>query len=294
MTTYSMTGFATASEEGGDATVTVDVKSVNAKGLDVKVRIPSEFDGLDLEIKKQVSGILKRGSVMVSVRIEKEQAQGPSVDAVALERLLVSIKENSSLSGLTPPTVDGLLAVRGIVTEAGAARFDTDIDELRACIKTALDVALDALLESRKTEGQAIAKVLLRQLDELEDFRLKALDAVGPRESAIQSRYQSSLTKIQSLKTPVSEDRLAQELALLAVKLDVTEEIDRLEAHIAEARNLLGKSEAVGRRLDFLCQELNREANTLCSKASDVSVTRIGLDMKALIDQFREQIQNIE
>jgi len=296
-TLYSMTGFASGVRVVGDMTLSMDIKSVNGKGLDIRIRVPSELDGLDLIIKKQISAMLERGSITVSMGLECESAGALVVDEQALRSLIGALAPfdiDVEAGRIKPASLDGLLQVRGVVKAQDLSISVVQRENLQAALLDLTTDTIDKLKLARAKEGGEIANALKHQVGQLADLAAGARLAVGPRGEAIQQRYDAALQRLSGVATEVEPERLAQELALIAVKLDITEELDRLDVHLIEAKNLLESGEPVGRKLDFLCQELHREANTLCSKAHGTALTRYGLDMKLLIDQFREQVQNIE
>jgi len=291
----SMTGFGRHSDTSGVFSWAWELKSVNGKSLDVKYRIPSLLSGFDQKAKKLISSNIGRGSVFVS--LDLKQDKGADELIVHRDRLKTLAKvagEMGYLPGLAPARVDGLLNCPGIV-EITAQRIDDGARaDLEERLLASLKMALDALVAARTSEGARMAAVLDDEMDHIADLVAGAANCAGARLEAIKERLKNNIDSLLDGETGVSEDRLAQEVAILAVKADIREEIDRLEAHIEDAKTLLKSDKLVGRRLDFLCQEFNREANTLCSKSQDKDLTRIGLDLKTTIDQFREQIQNIE
>lgn len=300
----SMTGFARA--EGADpirsgATYMWEVRSVNGKGLDTRWRIPPGFEGLEIAVREAVGKRLKRGNVSVTLTVSSDSEQTSyRVNETLLDQIVEAARhwqvKTGDIAGVKPPRLDGLLALRGVVEPVGESELDTEAREKRdAALIAILDVALVKLVEARAAEGARMETILTSHLDTIANLVEQAAATAALRPEAVKARLKEQVAALLEAQTQISEDRLAQELALLAVKSDVREELDRLRAHIAQARELIDEDKGpVGRRLDFLCQEFNREANTLCSKAQDVALTRIGLDLKAVIDQFREQVQNIE
>lgn len=290
----SMTGFARIDGSvplpEGRFDWVLEVRSVNGKGLDLRCRLPGGYDRLEPAARAAAQSRIKRGSLSLSFSYSRGGgAQQMQINRDLLDRLLALAKEY----GEPQPRLDALLAVRGVVEPVegdGGAEKET--------VAPALDAALPELFArldaARREEGARIAAVLTDQLDRMAALTAEAAAHPATGTEALKARLRAQLALLLDSADGLPEDKLAQEAALLAVKLDVREEIDRLTAHIAQARDLLAAGGAVGRRLDFLCQEFNREANTLCSKAADLAVTRIGLELKTVIDQFREQIQNIE
>jgi uncharacterized protein (TIGR00255 family) len=289
----SMTGFARATGEADGRSWNWEVKSVNGKGLDVRCRLPSGSDALEVAVRASAMERLKRGNVSVSLSVRREQAQG---QYRVNEELLRHLLETAMAVDTTyQPHVDVLLNVKGVVETADEADEDEDQRKSReAKMLVDLGIALDALAKMRAEEGRRLGIVLSQQITEVERLTAAASDLAETQPAAIRARLMASLADLLGAAPALPEDRLIQEVALLATKADVREELDRLRAHISAARQLIGDGNVVGRKLDFLCQEFTREANTLCSKAQDVDMTRIGIELKTVIEQFREQVQNIE
>jgi len=296
MALVSMTGFAEAQGASDGARWRWEAKSVNGRGLDLRLRTPPGFDGIEPAARMLATERFKRGSIQASLTLEgPEGARGLRVDAVALASAVRIAKEIATETGLPPARIDGLLALKGvIVQDEGALGDPAERARRDAAILETLASAFDALTRARKTEGAKLASVLNAQMNEIERLTADAASLAASQPAALRDRLAAQLKEVLESNEEVAEDRLAQEVALLALRADVREELDRLRAHIEEARALLASGDAVGRKLDFLAQEFNREANTLCSKSSDVALTRTGLALKAVIDQFREQAQNVE
>ncbi|WP_262691738.1 YicC/YloC family endoribonuclease [Kordiimonas aestuarii] len=291
----SMTGFARGAGEGAGFRWNWEIKSVNNKGLEVRCKLPAFLDGFDLQIKKIVTAALARGSVFINVSVTRDGDEAVfEINEERLKALIEVAAKYGGHGGIAQASIDGLLSIKGVADIAVREMGDEERDSLEAALEASLGALLADLKRARDGEGARMADVLKSQLDAIEELSNAARDAAGDRVQAMQSRFLSQLTRLQNADKPVSDERLAQEVAIIAVKADVQEELDRLDSHVAEARKLLASDKPVGRRLDFLCQEFNREANTLCSKSGDSALTKIGLDLKALIDQFREQVQNIE
>lgn len=290
-----MTGFARADGEYADWQWSWETKSVNNKALDVRVRMPSGHDRLELPSRQAASKRFKRGSVNMVLNLTHasagEDKNKYEVNENLLNQLLAAAKEHSN-TGVQ--NIETLLTIRGVVDKVDEAESETDQAQRHASILKCLDEALDALLLNRQLEGQKLHSILTAQLDEIEDCVRNAASAESLRPELRKQRLQIQLREVLEAEPPVTEDRLAQELAILLIKGDITEELDRLKAHVSSACDLLNEGGAIGRRLDFLCQELNREANTVCSKSNDNTLTKHGLELKVLIEQFREQVQNVE
>lgn len=291
----SMTGYARAQGGVPGISFSVEIKTVNARGLDVRMRMTPGYDALEGEIRRRISKALARGSVTVNLNVDREGEGGRVVvNRQALDAVLEAIKEIGVLTNSPRPTPDGILGLKGVL-EQHDAPLDADAEErLQGAIYDAVDSALVELRASRRAEGVHLGDILNAQVNEI--ARLRDLAAVHPGQSrdAALARLKEQIADLLAANGGLNEDRLAQEALLLATKADIREELDRLAAHVASARALLGEGGPVGRKLDFLSQEFNREANTLCSKSNAVDLTAIGLDLKAVIDQFREQVQNLE
>lgn len=291
MAISSMTGFARATGQDHGYRWAWSLKSVNGRGLDVRCRVPPEVDGLDVEARKRIASRFQRGSVSGVLELATDEAtEQLVVNQGALEQLVEAVQKLGDRPGIEPARLDGLLAVRGVVASAQEAELR---ETLGPQLLKSLEAALDGLVQARAEEGESLVSVLNALLDTIDDLRGQAVANQTTRLDFIRDRLAGQMAELLG-DTMLPEERLAQEVALLAVKADVREELDRLQTHVESARALVGSGEAVGRRLDFLAQELNREANTLSAKAADISLKNIGLELKAAIDQFREQIQNIE
>ncbi len=292
-----MTGFARADGARAGQSWTWEVKSVNGRGLELRFRLPPGLDAIELPARVLVGERLKRGSVTVALRLDT----GPAVTGYRLNQALLKqlgdiVREAEGVVESAPPRLDGLLALRGVL-EPEEVRFDeAERAQQEAAMLVDLANALDRLREGRAAEGARITGMLNALLHDITALIAAAEETAAVRLDSRQARLSQGLAELLEQRPPLSEDRLAQELALLAVKADVREELDRLKAHVAQAHELIAKGDAngAGRRLDFLAQEFNREANTLCSKSGDVALTRIGLDLKLAIDRLREQVQNVE
>lgn len=299
MTVKSMTGY--ASRDGTlhlDAVSyrwTWDIRSVNGKSLDMRLRAPSFLVELEQQARKLLQRKLARGNIQASLQLDASRdGDGLAVNETALQAALALARKLSAEHGLPPLSADGLLALPGVID---AHVRDDRPEEQAALLDAALadfGKALDALVLSRAKEGEALAGILEKTVDEIGALAAAARDAPERGAAAIRAKLAVQVKTLVEGDHGFSEERLHQEALLMAAKADIKEEIDRLEAHVIAARDLLRMPEPVGRRLDFLAQEFNREANTLCSKANDIAITNIGLALKAAIEQFREQVQNVE
>ncbi len=291
----SMTGYARASGESAGVGFSVEIKSVNGRGLDLRMRIQPGYDGLEPELRRRLGKVLTRGSVSLGISVERTAEAGDViVNEQALATVMEAVRRISSEIGTPLPSADGILAIKGVIEQRETAPDDDARADLEAAILGAADRAIDELVETRRREGAELAAVLAGRLDEIERLTASAEAHPSRTRDAVLARLSEQVGQVQEVAAGLSEERLMQEALLLWTKNDIREELDRLAAHIIAARALIAGGGAVGRKLDFLSQEFNREANTLCSKSNAVELTAIGLDLKAVIDQFREQIQNIE
>jgi len=292
----SMTGFARAQGQYGATVWTWELKSVNARGLDVRAKLPSGHESLDGPVREAATKILKRGNVSVSLSVNRSGEQ-PTIK-VNEQLLLELARRMNTLQHRFPefsaPRLDTLFSVKGVVEVVEEDEDDEARDKRFSRMLVSLGHALAGLIEMRNIEGARLLGVLNGQLDDIARLTKAAEGTATARPEAMRERLKTMVETLLQASPALSEERLTQEVALLVGKADVREELDRLNAHVGAARDMLTGDGSVGRKLDFLCQELNREANTLCSKSSDVELTRIGLDLKAVIEQFREQVQNIE
>ncbi len=291
----SMTGYARTVGSSGRVGFAIEVKSVNARGLDIRMRLAPGLDAIETEIRRRLGQALSRGSITVSISTDRQDATGAvTVNAEALETVLAAMDALSRRIDARRPSLDGILGLRGVLEQRELALGPEDEEHLHAAILAGLDIALADLVRARQQEGARLVPVLAARIEEIAALRDRAEAHPSRDREAVLGRLRQQLAELSGATVAVSEDRLVQEALLLATKADIREELDRLSAHIAAARQLLNAGGPVGRKLDFLSQEFNREANTLCSKSSAVDLTAIGLDLKAAIDQFREQVQNIE
>jgi uncharacterized protein (TIGR00255 family) len=290
-----MTGFARAEGEESGLAWAWEVKSVNGKGLDLRLRLPPGYDHLELPLRNLAAARLKRGNVSVSLALEKRAAgAGLRINRAVLEQVVTLLRALETEIDAAPPRLDGLLAIRGVLETADEAETPELRERRDAALLGSGERALDQLVATRAAEGARLGDVLARRLDEIATLVHEAETSAAAQPAALKARLRELVAALLDTGAALPEERLAQEAALLVGRADVREELDRLEAHIAAARDLLAEGAAVGRRLDFLCQEFNREANTLCSKSTDLTLTRIGLALKSSIEQLREQVQNVE
>ncbi|MFK7940844.1 MAG: YicC/YloC family endoribonuclease [Roseovarius sp.] len=293
----SMTGYASAQGTAHGFSWSWELRAVNGKGLDLRLRVPDWIDGLEAQLRKDLSAALSRGNVSLSLKIQSdEQASGMVLNQSQLSlvlQALADVEQQAMDQGLSlaPANAAHILGLRGVLDHASA---ETDTAQLNKTLIADFAPVLASFCDMRATEGAALATVLLGQLDQIEVLTTQAADMARARAPDVAAHLKATLAKVMDAADGADEARVAQELALLAVKADVTEEIDRLHAHITAARDLVAKGSPIGRKLDFLSQEFNREANTLCSKAQNTGLTTLGIELKTLIDQMREQVQNVE
>jgi len=290
-----MTGFARAQGAQGAWRWHWEVRSVNARGLDLRVRLPEGFEALEQPVRVLAAERVTRGSMTAALTVDAGPARGVvRVNEEALGQVLAILNSLEGRVRAEPPRLDGVLALRGVLEVQQQELSEAELAARDAAILSSFTQAVDALQKSRCEEGERLGAFMRAQIATLADLHGQASTAMTAQPAQLQARLKASLAMLEGNQTTVTLDRVAQEVAMLLVKADIREELDRLKSHIAQANELLAARGAQGRRLDFLAQELNREANTLCSKSSDVQLTRIGLEMKATIDQFREQVQNVE
>lgn len=295
MALQSMTGFARSQGSFAETGWIWELRAVNGKALDVRFRLPAGMEAIEARLREALSARILRGNVQVSLQMEEGGASVlPVLNEEALAAAEQIVARVSEKTGLPSAGMDTLLAIRGVVEYREAPADSVTADARSEALLESFAEAAEALEIARLQEGAAIAEVLAGQIDEIE--RLTLAVASDPSRSAenIRERLAAQLARLMESANSLDEQRLHQEAALLATKADLQEEIDRLTAHIASARVLLAEGGAVGRKLDFLCQEFNRECNTICSKSNAVAVTGFGLEMKVVIDRFREQVQNIQ
>jgi uncharacterized protein (TIGR00255 family) len=282
----SMTGFARVA---GDAWQW-EAKSVNGKTLDVKTRLPAGFESLEADVRAKAAARFKRGNLQVALAVPDAKASAVQVNEALLDQLVAMSSALSKKLKRPAPTIGELMGLRGVIEVSETPPAAADL----APVLAGLDAALESLGHARAAEGAALEKILAANIAEIERLTGDARDNPSRLADAVRARLESQLAKLLDHSTGLDPQRLHQEAMLLFVRSDIQEELDRLAAHIASARALIKEGGAVGRKLDFLAQEFKREANTLCSKAADASLTSTGLALKAVIDQFREQVQNIE
>ncbi|MGQ0683212.1 YicC/YloC family endoribonuclease [Bradyrhizobium sp.] len=295
MALSSMTGFARSHGASGPYTFEWELKSVNAKGFDLRLRLPPGWDEIEAPAKKRAGELLVRGTVYANLNVKRTNA----VAQVRINEdvLAAVVKVAGQVAGkidAVAPSVDGLLAIKGVIEVIEPEGNEEEDKAARAAAMAAFEQALTELVEMRRREGAALGQVLGARVDEIEQLAKRAEAAPGRKPEAIRARLAEQVAALLEASDRFDQDRLAQEALLIATKADIREELDRIASHVAQARDILGKGGPVGRRLDFLAQEFNREVNTCCSKSNDIELTNTGLAMKNVVEQFREQVQNLE
>ncbi|MFU8881744.1 MAG: YicC/YloC family endoribonuclease [Rhodobacterales bacterium] len=293
----SMTGFATRTGAAHGASWTWDLRSVNGKGLDLRLRVPDWIDGLEARLRARLTAAIGRGNVTLSLRLTRDEGQSEvSVNPAGLSAIITAmahVEAEAMQAGLSlaPATAADILGLRGVLDTRS---LDMETGPLLAALIEDIAPLLADFCAMRQSEGKAMHAVITAQLAQITDLVDQIAAAAQARTDETAAALRLNLARVLDNSDGADPQRVAQELALIAVKADITEELDRLRAHIAAAQALLHSTDPVGRKLDFLMQEFNREANTLCSKSQHKTLTRIGLDLKTVIDQMREQVQNIQ
>jgi uncharacterized protein (TIGR00255 family) len=295
MALSSMTGFARSHGASGPYTFEWELKSVNAKGFDLRLRLPPGWDEIESPAKKRAGELLTRGTVYANLNVKRSNAMAQV--RINEDVLAAVVKVAGQVAGridAVAPSVDGLLAIKGVIEVVEPESDEEEDKAARAAAMAAFEQALAQLVEMRRREGVTLGQVLSQRMDEIEKLAKRAEAAPGRKPEAIRARLAEQVAMLLESSDRFDQDRLNQEALLIATKADIREELDRIASHIAQAREILAKGGAVGRRLDFLAQEFNREVNTCCSKSNDIELTNTGLEMKNVVEQFREQVQNLE
>jgi uncharacterized protein (TIGR00255 family) len=294
MTLSSMTGFARTEGVCGTYGWAWELKSVNGKGLELRTRVPAGWDAVEVAVRARAKP-LTRGTVYANLAVRREGlAPAVRVNDQVLGAVLAAMREIAGRIDAQPATLDGILGIKGVVEITDQVEDEAEHGAAEQAILAGFDAALVALLAMRKHEGAALQRILAQRLDEIDTLGKRADATPGRQVEAVKARIVQQIEALLESSSRFDADRLHQEALLIAAKADVREELDRLGAHVEQARRLLIDGGPVGRKLDFLSQELNREVNTLCSKSNDVELTTIGLELKTVVEQFREQVQNLE
>jgi uncharacterized protein (TIGR00255 family) len=291
----SMTGFARSAGETGDLRWVCETKSLNGRGLDIRCRLPSSFESLEAAVRTLVQERFARGTLHVTLNVERGAGAAEiRLNRPVLDQLLKIAIELRHLEGVAAARLDGLLAMKGVLDIVEPAPDEATLAAREAAILQGIALTLDRLKAARKAEGQHLAAIVGGHIAKIETGALEARRLAAGMQETIRTRIKEQVAALLDTAPQLDPARLAQETALIFTRGDITEELDRLKAHVAQARDLMAGEEPAGRRFEFLAQEFHREANTLCSKSISVELTQVGLELKTVIDQFREQIQNVE
>jgi uncharacterized protein (TIGR00255 family) len=295
MTLSSMTGFARSYGVAGAYAWGWEIKSVNAKGLDLRFRLPAGWDAVEVPARACGTEKLSRGTVYANLTVERKGIQPKvKVNEPVLAAVLATLKSISGKVEAAPPSLDGILSLKGVIEVTEDDEREEDHRAAATAIVAGFDEALVALIGMRRAEGSTLGRLLSERLQEIADLTARAEKAPGRKPEAVRARLAEQVSTLLAASERFDSDRLYQEAVLLAAKADIREELDRLASHVAQAKKLLAGGGAIGRKLDFLAQELHRESNTLTAKSNDAELTRIGLELKSVVEQFREQVQNLE
>jgi uncharacterized protein (TIGR00255 family) len=295
MALSSMTGFARSHGVAGSYAWSWEIKSVNAKGLDLRLRLPPGWDAVEVPARKNATEKLSRGTVYANLMVERKGvAPTVKVNEPVLNAVLATLKTLSGKVDAAKPTLDGILALKGVIEVTEEDEREEDRRAAEAAIIAGFDKLLADLIAMRREEGATLGRLLSARLDEIAALSARAEAAPGRKPEAIKARLAEQVATLLAASTRFDSDRLHQEAILIASKADIREELDRLASHVAQVQKMIADGGPIGRRLDFLAQELNRESNTLTAKANDVELTNIGLELKSVVEQFREQVQNLE
>ena len=295
MVLSSMTGFARCHGVAGAYAWSWEIKSVNAKGLDLRLRLPSGWDAVEVPARTRASKELARGTVYANLSVERKGVVATvKVNEQVLAAVLATIKRLSDKVDARPAGLDGILGLKGVMEVMEEDESEDARRAAEAAVIAGFDKALSDLAAMRREEGATLSRLLLARLNEIAALGQRAENAPGRKSEAIKARLAEQVANLLAASQRFDSDRLHQEAIMLAAKADIREELDRVVSHVAQAKKLLSDGGAVGRRLDFLAQELHRESNTLTAKANDVELTNIGLELKTVVEQFREQVQNLE
>jgi uncharacterized protein (TIGR00255 family) len=295
MALSSMTGFARGHGVAGSYAWSWEIKSVNAKGLDLRLRLPPGWDAVEVPARKNATEKLSRGTVYGNLTVERKGvAPTVKVNEPVLAAVLATLKALSGKVEASPPTLDGILSLKGVIEVTEEDEREEDRRAAETAIIAGFDRLLADLVAMRREEGATLGRLLSARLTEIAALAARAEAAPGRKPEAIKARLAEQVATLLAASTRFDSDRLHQEAILIASNADIREELDRLASHVAQVRKMIADGGPIGRRLDFLAQELNRESNTLTAKANDVELTNIGLELKSVVEQFREQVQNLE
>lgn len=295
MTISSMTGFARSNGQTDTASWSWEFKSVNAKGFDLRLRIPSGLDGIESDLRRMIGAVIVRGTIHAALDLTRTiRTPEIRINADLVARLARELNKAASKAGLQPPSMDAVIAVKGVIEIADEQEDEASREALQTALIQSLEEAIVALFSARKAEGSALLMVLSSRIDDMQRLATAAEKLPSRQPDAVKARLKTQIDDLLDASSTFDAQRLHQEAVVLTIKADIREELDRLNAHIEQTRALLLRGGAVGRRLDFIAQELSRETNTICAKSNDIALTAIGMDLKTLVEQFREQVQNVE
>jgi uncharacterized protein (TIGR00255 family) len=295
MALSSMTGFARGHGMSGSYSWAWELKSVNAKGLDLRLRLPPGWDAVEGPVRSGGAQVLARGTVYGTLTVERQGvAPVVRVNEPVLAAVLATIKSLTGKVQAAEPRLDGILSLKGVIEVLDEDEQEEERRAAEAAVIEGFRVTVAQLAGMRRREGEALGQILAQRVREIAALTARAEVAPGRQPEAIKARIAEQVALLLDVSQRLDPDRLHQEAILIASRADVREELDRLASHVAQVERLLAEGGAIGRRLDFLAQELNREANTVCSKSNDVELTNIGLELKSVVEQFREQVQNLE
>jgi uncharacterized protein (TIGR00255 family) len=290
-----MTGFARGHGVCGTYSWTWELKSVNAKGLDLRLRLPPTWESVEGQVRSNIAQVLARGTIHATLTVDRAGiAPIVRVNDGVLAAVLDTIKGLAGRLEAAEPRLDGILSLKGVIEVVEPDERADDRVAAEAAVIAGVRATVAELAIMRRHEGEVLQRLLSQRIREIAALAARADAAPGRRPEAIRARIAEQIAILLDASNRFDPDRLHQEAILIASKADIREELDRLAAHVEQAERLIAQGGAVGRRLDFLAQELNREANTLCSKSNDIELTNIGLELKSIVEQFREQVQNLE
>jgi uncharacterized protein (TIGR00255 family) len=295
MALSSMTGFARGQGVSGAYAWAWELKSVNAKGFDLRLRVPAGWDAVEVPARGRAAEMLARGTIYGTLTAKREGiAPVVRVNEPVLAAVIATVKSLAGRIDAAPPRLDGILSLKGVIEVVDEDEKEEDRRAAEAAVVAGFHATLAELVDMRRREGAALAQILSQRLSEMGTLAARAEAVPGRKPEAIKARIAEQVETLLGTSERFDADRLHQEAILIASKADIREELDRLASHVTQGRRLIADGGAVGRRLDFLAQELNREVNTICSKSNDVELTNIGLELKTVVEQFREQVQNLE
>jgi uncharacterized protein (TIGR00255 family) len=295
MALSSMTGFARSHGASGPYAFEWELKSVNAKGFDLRTRLPTGWDDIEATIRKRAAQVLSRGTVYANLTVKRSNAAPlVRVNEQVLASLLKVVRDLCGKIDALAPSIDGLLSIKGVMEVVEPESDDAEELAAKTAVAETFEQALRSLVDMREREGATLGGVLMQRMDEIERLARRAEAAPGRQPGAVKARLAEQITALLDTSDRFDQDRLHQEAILIATKADIREELDRIASHISQTRELIGRGGPIGRKLDFLAQEFNREVNTCCSKSNDLELTNVGLELKNAVEQFREQVQNLE